>query len=89
MFFTYLFRELRRRRRQAALVSLGLAVGVGLVVTVESLTRTLDSVFQNHALMPTLTAAENVQAPLVPLDVPWSEAHRRAGDNQSAGSQAG
>jgi ABC-type antimicrobial peptide transport system permease subunit len=34
VFFTYLLRELRRRRRQAALVSLGLAVGVGLVVTV-------------------------------------------------------
>jgi ABC-type antimicrobial peptide transport system permease subunit len=34
MFFTYLTRELRRRRRQASLVAIGLAVGVGLVVTV-------------------------------------------------------
>jgi ABC-type antimicrobial peptide transport system permease subunit len=34
MFFTYLTRELRRRRRQASLVAIGLAVGVGLVITV-------------------------------------------------------
>jgi putative ABC transport system permease protein len=34
MFLIYLRRELRRRLRQAVLVSLGLAVGVGLVVTV-------------------------------------------------------
>jgi putative ABC transport system permease protein len=33
-FFTYLFRELQRRRRQALLTAAGLAVGVGLVVTV-------------------------------------------------------
>jgi ABC-type antimicrobial peptide transport system permease subunit len=34
MFFTYLYRELRRRHRQALLTALGLAVGVGLVVAV-------------------------------------------------------
>ena len=34
MFFTYVFRELRRRHRQALLTSLGLAVGVALVVAV-------------------------------------------------------
>ena len=28
MFFTYVFRELRRRHRQALLTALGLAVGV-------------------------------------------------------------
>lgn len=33
-FFTYLFRELQRRRRQALLTAVGLAVGVGLVVAV-------------------------------------------------------
>jgi putative ABC transport system permease protein len=33
-FFTYLARELRRRFRQAVFIALGLAVGVGLVVTV-------------------------------------------------------
>jgi putative ABC transport system permease protein len=35
-FFTYLFRELQRRRRQALLTAVGLAVGVGLVVTVSA-----------------------------------------------------
>ncbi len=34
MFFTYIYRELRRRHRQALLMALGLAVGVGLVVAV-------------------------------------------------------
>jgi putative ABC transport system permease protein len=36
MFFTYLRRELRRRSRQAIVVSLGLAIGIGLVMTVSS-----------------------------------------------------
>jgi ABC-type lipoprotein release transport system permease subunit len=34
MFFTYLWRELRRRTRQAVFIALGLALGVGLVITV-------------------------------------------------------
>ena len=33
-FFTYLAKELRRRLRQAIFIALGLAVGVGLVLTV-------------------------------------------------------
>jgi len=36
MYFTYLFRELRRRHRQAMLVSLGLALGVALVIVVSA-----------------------------------------------------
>jgi putative ABC transport system permease protein len=34
MFFIYLWRELRRRARQAVIIALGLALGVGLVITV-------------------------------------------------------
>jgi len=34
MFVTYLARELRRRMRQACFIALGLAVGIGLVITV-------------------------------------------------------
>ncbi|HEY5168424.1 MAG TPA: ABC transporter permease [Thermoleophilia bacterium] len=34
MFFTYVFRELRRRHRQALLTAMGLAIGVALVVAV-------------------------------------------------------
>ena len=37
MFFTYLRRELRRRMRQAILIASGLAVGIGLVITVTAL----------------------------------------------------
>jgi ABC-type antimicrobial peptide transport system permease subunit len=36
MFFTYLGRELRGRMRQAVFIALGLALGVGLVITVTS-----------------------------------------------------
>jgi putative ABC transport system permease protein len=34
MFFTYLWRELRRRLRQAVFIAVGLALGIGLVITV-------------------------------------------------------
>ena len=34
MFFTYLWRELRRRMRQAIFIAVGLALGIGLVITV-------------------------------------------------------
>ena len=34
MFVIYLVRELRRRMRQAVFIALGLAVGIGLVITV-------------------------------------------------------
>ncbi len=37
MFFTYLRRELRRRARQASIIALGLALGIGLVITVTAL----------------------------------------------------
>jgi ABC-type antimicrobial peptide transport system permease subunit len=37
VFFTYLRRELRRRMRQAILIAFGLAVGIGLVITVTAL----------------------------------------------------
>jgi putative ABC transport system permease protein len=36
LFFTYLGRELRRRRKQAMVVAFGLALGIGLVVTVSA-----------------------------------------------------
>jgi len=37
MFLTYLGRELRRRARQASIIVLGLALGIGLVITVTAL----------------------------------------------------
>ena len=39
MFLTYLYRELRRRHRQAILTALGLALGICLVVTVSATAR--------------------------------------------------
>src|SRR5580698_7139774 len=37
MFLTYLGRELRRRARQASIIAVGLALGIGLVITVTAL----------------------------------------------------
>src|SRR5215469_12398390 len=37
MFLTYLGRELRRRARQATIIALGLALGIGLVISVTAL----------------------------------------------------
>jgi putative ABC transport system permease protein len=37
MFLTYLGREMRRRARQASIIALGLALGIGLVITVTAL----------------------------------------------------
>ncbi|HEY2076480.1 MAG TPA: ABC transporter permease [Streptosporangiaceae bacterium] len=37
MFVTYLGRELRRRARQASIIAIGLALGIGLVITVTAL----------------------------------------------------
>ncbi|HEY3945065.1 MAG TPA: ABC transporter permease [Solirubrobacteraceae bacterium] len=36
MFFTYLRREIRRRKKQGIVIALGLAIGIGLVVTVSA-----------------------------------------------------
>ena len=36
MFFTYLRREIRRRKKQGIVVALGLAIGIGLVLTVSA-----------------------------------------------------
>jgi ABC-type lipoprotein release transport system permease subunit len=51
MFFTYVFRELRRRHRQALLTALGLAVGVALVVAMTAyasgVSRAQDKVLQS------------------------------------------
>jgi ABC-type lipoprotein release transport system permease subunit len=38
MFFTYLRRELRRRRKAALVVASGLALGIALVIVVDSVT---------------------------------------------------
>ena len=51
MFFTYVYRELRRRHRQALLTALGLAVGVALVVAVtayaDGVSKAQDEVLQS------------------------------------------
>ncbi len=49
MFFTYLGRELRRRKRQTIIVSAGLALGIGLVLTVSAASSGV-AVAQNEVL---------------------------------------
>jgi hypothetical protein len=48
MFVTYLGRELRRRARQASIIAIGLALGIGLVITVTALC----SAVRNRQLAP-------------------------------------
>jgi putative ABC transport system permease protein len=42
-FFSYLFRELRSRKRQAIVMATGLAIGIGLVITVSALSAGVSS----------------------------------------------
>jgi putative ABC transport system permease protein len=42
-FFSYLFRELRSRKRQAVFMATGLAIGIGLVITVSALSTGVSS----------------------------------------------
>ena len=49
MYFTYLFRELSKRKKQTSLISIGLAVGIALVVLVSSVSGGIKSA-QSEAL---------------------------------------
>jgi ABC-type antimicrobial peptide transport system permease subunit len=67
MFLTYIYRELRRRHRQALLTALGLAVGVGLVVVVTAYARGVseaqDTVLQSlYGVGTDITVTRTAQA---------------------------
>ena len=72
MFFTYLRRELRRRMRQAILIAFGLAVGIGLVITVTALSAGVRNAQGTvlHSLYGVGTDVTVTQAPAAPCRRP-------------------
>lgn len=68
MFFTYLRRELRRRRKAALVVASGLALGIALVIVVDSvssgMSRAQDKVLQSlYGLGTDMTVTKAAEAP--------------------------
>src|SRR5215472_14295315 len=65
MFVTYLRRELRRRARQSSIIALGLALGIGLVITVTALSAGVKDAQSNvlHSLYGLDTSITVTQAP--------------------------
>lgn len=72
-YLTYMMSELRRRKGRTLLTALGLAVGVGLVVTVTALSKGLDRA-QNEVLKP-LTGVGTDMSVSRPLRVSGSDSN--------------
>jgi ABC-type antimicrobial peptide transport system permease subunit len=90
MFFTYLRRELRRRWRQATIIALGLALGIGLVVTVTALSAGVSRAQGEvlHSLYGQDTAITVTKAPSFGSGGPGSFRFRAgSGSRPAAGSK--
>jgi putative ABC transport system permease protein len=74
MFFTYLRRELRKRMRQAVFIAAGLALGVGLVITVTAASSGLSNAQGTvlHALYGVGTDATVTKTPTAGSSTPGS-----------------
>ena len=91
MFFIYLRRELRRRWRQATIIALGLALGIGLVVTVTALSRGVNQAQGDvlHSLYGQDTAITVTKAPSLGSGGPGAFRFRTGsgGSRPAAGSK--
>jgi putative ABC transport system permease protein len=83
MFVTYLLRELRRRMRQAIFAALGLAVGIGLVITV-----TAASAGVRHAQASVLHSLYGVGTDITVTKTPSANSSRPFGFRIKAGDSA-
>jgi ABC-type antimicrobial peptide transport system permease subunit len=88
MFFTYLWRELRRRMRQVVFISLGLAVGIGLVITVIAASSGVANAQGQvlHALYGVGTDITVTKAPSASSGGPFGFRVRGGGGARGAGS---
>jgi putative ABC transport system permease protein len=91
MFFTYLQRELRRRARQAILIALGLALGVGLVITVTAFSSGVKNAQADvlHSLYGVGTDITVTQAPTVGSGGPGRFGFGFAGGGSGSRPKAG
>jgi hypothetical protein len=80
MFFTYLRRELRRRMRQAIFIVLGLALGIGLVISVTALSSGVKDA--QGTVLHSLYGVGRLRRGRVRL-LRW----RAGGDNEAAGGR--
>jgi ABC-type antimicrobial peptide transport system permease subunit len=89
MFFTYLRRELRHRWRQATIIALGLALGIGLVVTVTALSRGVNRAQADvlHSLYGQDTAITVTKAPSFGSGGPGRFRTGGSGSRPKAGSK--
>ncbi|MBO0825473.1 MAG: ABC transporter permease, partial [Actinobacteria bacterium] len=91
MFLTYLGRELRRRARQASIIALGLALGIGLVITVTALSSGVKTAQSEvlHSLYGQDTDISVTKAPAAGSDAPGAFGFRGAvgtGQRPAAGT---
>ncbi|MFH9663059.1 ABC transporter permease [Streptomyces sp. NPDC017248] len=91
MFFTYLRRELRRRRKAALVVASGLALGIALVIVVDSVSNGMgkaqDRVLQSlYGLGTDMTVTKAASAPTGDAQRPRFRFDARGDDDSSAQS---
>jgi putative ABC transport system permease protein len=91
MFFTYTRRELRRRARQASIIALGLALGIGLVITVTALSSGVKNAQGEilHSLYGQDTDITVSKIPKAGSFSPGGGARFRIGGNSSSRPKAG
>src|SRR5215471_1318681 len=90
-YLVYLARELRRRMRQAAFIAIGLAIGIGLVITVIGASNGVKAAQAQvlRALYGIGTDLTVTTKPAAPSNKPVSSGQATSGGGQTAGGPGG